>query len=725
MRRPTPGTGRRHALWATAVMLGGGLSLQVVAPAQAAAPTANVWVTTADGGKLLQQQPAVTFGADSGSASTIDVSDAAAYQTMDGFGASFTDSSAWLVANRLSTGQRAALMDKLFDRGSGIGLSLLRQPMGTSDFALSNYTYDDSCCDLGGFSIDHDRSAIIPVLKQAKSRNADLKIMGTPWSPPAWMKTNNSLVGGKLRTDRYAAFADYFVKYAQAYAAEGLPIYAVTLQNEPHHEAPYASMRMEPGEQAAVVKNHLGPAFAAAGLSTKIIAWDHNWDEPNYPIEVLNDAGAKRYLAGSAFHCYAGDVGAQSAVHNAHPDRDIWFTECSGGNWATDFGANLKWNLQNLVIGATRNWAKGVTLWNMALDQNNGPTNGGCTTCRGVVTIDNNSGNVAYNVEYYVLGHVSKFVVPGARRIDSSTYAGDLESVAFKNPDGSIALLALNAGSSGKAFKVRWKGQSFTYTLPAGAAGTFTWDGGGGSGGDTSPPTAPTNLQASQTTASSTRLSWGASSDNVGVSGYVIFRNGAQVGTSATTTFTDSGLSAQTTYSYTVRARDAAGNLSPASGAHGVTTPPGGGGGGIDPTAWYQVVNVNSGKCLDAAGAGNGAVLRQWACGAAGGNQQWQLRPTTDGFYQVLSRNAPTLAWDLTGGAGATGDGVKVQLWTYGGGTNQQWKPVGTGGTYTFQARNSGKCLDVTDVSTADGARLQQWSCHNGPAQSFRLTSQP
>lgn len=465
----------RRTLLVTIAAVAAGLSIPATATA---ATAADVWVTTADASTLLEQQPSVSFGPDTGDDTTIDVSDATTYQTMDGFGASFTDSSAWLVWNELDASQRDGLMTNLFDRDSGVGLSLVRQPMGASDFTANSadYTYDDTCCDLGDFSIDHDRAYLIPVLKQAQSRNPDLKIMGTPWTPPAWMKTNNSLYGGRLSTERYADYADYFVKYTQAYAAEGLPIYAVTLQNEPHHEASYESMLMEPSEQAAVVKNNLGPAFAAAGVSAKIIVWDHNWDEPNYPIDVLNDPAAKQYVAGSAFHCYAGDPSAQHTVHNAHPDRDIWFTECSGGNWSPDFGANLKWNMQNLIIGSTRNWAKGVTLWNMALDQNSGPTNGGCTDCRGVVTIDTNSGQISYNVEYYVLGHASKFVVPGAARIDSSTYAGDIESVAFRNPDGSIALIALNAGSANKTFKVRWQGQSFTYTLPAGAVATYTWD---------------------------------------------------------------------------------------------------------------------------------------------------------------------------------------------------------------------------------------------------------
>jgi len=446
------------------------------AQATTAATSSEVWITTPDQSKLLARQADVQFGTTPGS-TIIDVSASTTYQTMDGFGAAFTDSATWLTWNKQSASQRDALLTKLFDRNSGIGLSVVRLPVGASDFTANSadYTFDDTCCDLSNFSINHDKTYTIPVLKAAKAKNSALKIFASPWTAPAWMKTNNSLYGGKLSTNRYAEYANYLVKYLQAYSAEGLPIYSLATQNEPHNEAAYESMRMEPSEQAAFVKNNLGPALAAAGLTPKVVAWDHNWNEPNYPITVLDDAGAKQYLAGSAFHCYSGDPSAQTTVHNAHPDRDIWLTECTGGDYAPNFGDNLKWNLQNLIIGGTRNWAKGVMLWNLALDQNHGPTNGGCTDCRGVVTVNSGTGNVSYNVEYYALGHASKFVVPGARRISSTTLGGSIETVAFRNPDNSIALIALNAGSASKTFAVRWNGQTFNTTLPAGAVATYKW----------------------------------------------------------------------------------------------------------------------------------------------------------------------------------------------------------------------------------------------------------
>jgi glucosylceramidase len=457
------------------------LTIALVSPgipagAATTATASQVWLTTADASKLLARQADVQFGTTAAS-TIIDVSASTTYQTMDGFGAAFTDSSTWLTWNKQSASQRDALLTKLFDRTNGIGLSTVRLPVGASDFTAnsSDYTFDDTCCDLNDFSINHDKAATIPVLKAAKAKNSALKIFASPWTPPAWMKTNNSLYGGKLRTDRYADYAGYLVKYLQGYSAEGLPIYSLATQNEPHNEAAYESMRMEPGEQAAFIKNNLGPALANAGLTPKLVTWDHNWNEPNYPTTVLNDAGAKQYLAGSAFHCYASDPSAQTTVHNAHPDKDIWLTECTGGDYAPNFGDNLKWNLHNLIIGGTRNWAKAVMLWNLALDQNNGPTNGGCGDCRGVVTINSGTGNVSYNVEYYALGHASKFVVPGARRISSTNLDGNIETVAFRNPDNSVAVIALNASSVSKTFAVRWNGQTFNTTLPAGAVATYKW----------------------------------------------------------------------------------------------------------------------------------------------------------------------------------------------------------------------------------------------------------
>ncbi|MBU5671676.1 S-layer homology domain-containing protein [Paenibacillus brevis] len=466
--------------------------------AQMASPTAaapgepvKVWLTTGDKSNLLTPQNDIAFQPDhTPTEYTINVDEDVKYQEIDGFGASMTDSSAWLLFEQLDAAQREEAMRKLFDPAQGAGFSYIRIPMGASDFALDKYTYNDlpggvtTDVNLDYFSIEHDMDYILPILKQALEINPDLKFMGSPWSAPAWMKTSGSLMKGKLKQEYYDVYAQYFVKFIEAYKQAGIEIDAVTLQNEPQYEPDnYSGMKMDPEDQAAFVKV-LGPALEAAKLSTKIIIWDHNWDNPDYPIEVLSDNEVYSYIAGSAFHGYAGNVESQSIVHDRFPDKGIYFTESSGGEFAPNFGDNLAWDVQNLIIGATRNWAKTSLKWNFALDEDNGPYVGGCEDCRGIVTVDRQSKNVTYNEEYYSFGHASKFVQPGAVRIKTNTFgSGGIENVAFLNPDGTKALIVLNSSRAEREFKVRSGNESFVYTLPAGAVATFTWEGTPGSNG--------------------------------------------------------------------------------------------------------------------------------------------------------------------------------------------------------------------------------------------------
>jgi glucosylceramidase len=441
--------------------------------------------TTGDRAMLLQPQPTVTFGSGSPSGLVITVNSGTKYQQMDGFGASLTDSSAWVVSNKLTASQQTTLWQSLFSPTSGIGISFLRQPMGASDFtATGNYSYDDVPAgqtdpNLTNFSIAHDTTYILPLLQQALAVNPAIKVVAVPWSPPAWMKTSATMNGGNMNTAYFPSLAQYFVKFVQGYQQQGVPVYAVLPQNEPlNSNTGYPTEYLAATDEAAFIGGNLGPALNAAGLSSvKILGYDHNWDQPSYPETLLADATAGPYLAGSAFHCYAGDVSAQSTVEAAYPSKGIWFTECSG-TVGSSFAGDLAWNAENLLIGATRNWARGVSLWNLALDQNSGPTNGGCQKCRGVVTIDSSvsPATISNNVEYYVLGHLAKFVVPDAYRIDSNSFGhGSIEDVAFQNPDGSIVLLVLNSAGSSGGFTVSWNGQIFSYRLPAGAVATFHW----------------------------------------------------------------------------------------------------------------------------------------------------------------------------------------------------------------------------------------------------------
>jgi glucosylceramidase len=473
-----------------------------IGPASAGASPGGVraWLTTGDQTSLFAEQPDAAFGAPVAGLPTITVDPSRSFQTMEGFGASITDSSAHLLA---ASPDRDAIMRELFDPVHGLGLSYLRQPMGASDFvAGAHYTYDDlppgqTDYRMRHFSIAHDRAQILPLLRQARALNPALKIMASPWSPPAWMKTNHSLVGGRLIDDPriYRAYALYFVRFLEAYKKAGVPVDAVTLQNEPQNRTPsgYPGMDLRDPEEARLVET-LGPKLRRAGLRTKILGYDHNWSlhpndvgppddpaNPEYAKSLLDDAGARKYLAGTAFHCYFGDPERQSALHAAYPDKDIYFTECSGslsGNPATTFPDTLHWHTRYLTVGAVRNWAKTVITWNLALDPSGGPHNGGCGTCFGVVTIDPATGRATPTADYYVLGHVTRFVRPGAVRIDS-TVDGTIWDVAFRNPDGSIVVVAVDDdwGTGSQKFNLRVGGQQFSYELPAGAVATFVLPG--------------------------------------------------------------------------------------------------------------------------------------------------------------------------------------------------------------------------------------------------------
>jgi glucosylceramidase len=489
------------------------LTAAVVPPAVASAdhpgdpaPAARVWVTSPDRTELMHDRGTVAFGARPSGELTITVDPSRTYQSMDGFGASITDSSA-AVLYRLDPAAREQAMRSLFDPVRGIGVSALRQPIGSSDFTDEpHYTYDDmppgqTDFALAHFSIAHDRAQILPLLRRARALNPRLTVIATPWSPPAWMKTTDSLVGGRLKDDPrvYAAYARYLVTFVEAYRAAGVPVDYLTVQNEPQNRTPngYPGMDLPVAQEVKLIEA-VGPALRAAGLRTRILAYDHNWTthpgdiastppgedpETDYPYEVLASPAA-RWVAGTAYHCYSGDPSAQTALHDAHPDKGIWFTECSGSHGPTDppakfFRDTLTFHARNITIGTTRNWAKTAITWNIALDSTGGPHNGGCDTCTGLLTLEAD-GTVSTNAEYYTIGHLSKFVRPGAVRIASTSFGttgwnGQIMDVAFRNPDGSTALVVHNENDDPRTFAVAVGGRSFDYTLPGGALATFTW----------------------------------------------------------------------------------------------------------------------------------------------------------------------------------------------------------------------------------------------------------
>jgi glucosylceramidase len=448
---------------------------------RAANETVNLWLTTGNQSQLLQQQPSVNFAADAGTnKTTITVDENTTYQPIDGFGYCLTGGSASLI-NGLSSAQGDSLLHELFLTGTNqIGVSYLRISIGASDLSASDFTYDEmpagqTDVNLTNFSISPELTDLVPVLKRILALNPNIKIIATPWTPPTWMKSNNSFVGGRLNTAYYDAYARYFVKYIQAMKAQGINIDAVTPQNEPLNPNNNPSLLMYAAEETNFIKNNLGPQFQANAITTKIIAYDHNCDHPDYPDSVLNDATAYQFTDGSAFHLYAGSISALSTVHGNYPNKNLYFTEQYTSSTGS-FSGDLSWHVNNLIIGAPRNWSRNVLEWNLASDPNYGPhTAGGCTTCKGALTIGGST--ITRNVSYYIIAHASKFVRPSAVRISSNTNTGGIQDVAFKNADGTKVLIALNTGHTSQTFKVKWGGESFSYTLGVGNVVTFQWAG--------------------------------------------------------------------------------------------------------------------------------------------------------------------------------------------------------------------------------------------------------
>jgi len=582
-----------------------GLSLVVMPapPASAANEVVQKWLTTSDLSQHLTPQANLGFAASSGSA-TISVDGTQTFQSIVGFGAAMTDTSAWLLSDKLSSTAHTNLMNALFSPSQGIGISWVRIPMGSSDFSATAqpYSYDDNlsvstgttvgvgsgrclddtgnpsngvqayiwdctggnanqqfaytsasqlqiagkcldangqgtsagtkvilwtcngqpnqqwklningtitgmqsglCLDVSGaatgngsliqlwtctgatnqqwtrpdptlanFSIAHDLGYIVPDLKQALALNPGLKLMANPWSPPGWMKANGQMNNvnnaGTLLSSSYGPLAQYFVKFLQGYAAQGVPIFAITPQNEPSFATAYPGMSFSEQNEAGFVANNLGPALAQASLSPAVLGTDFNTNVlSSYAEPLMQDANAAKYLAGTAWHCYAGGLSAISTMHSAFPAKDNYETECSDGI-----------DPQNAIetfIQSTRNWARTATMWNIAEDQNNGPViPGGCNACTPLVTINQSTGNVTFDAGYYSVGHFSKFVLPGAKRIASTTTA-NLDDVAFQNPDGSLVLIVDNTTGSTQPFSTSWAGQHFSDSLPAHGIATYEW----------------------------------------------------------------------------------------------------------------------------------------------------------------------------------------------------------------------------------------------------------
>ncbi len=450
--------------------------------------------SAADGSQRFAELPHLRFvKTRTPSVPVISVDDSVRYQHFKGVGAAITDSAAWLIKKQLPPAARTQLMRALYGP-DGIRLNFALLPMGASDFTVGGpYTYDDvpagqSDPQLAHFSIAHDEAYIIPLLRHMLQLNPGVKILATPWSAPAWMKANDSLDNlgsrGTLLPSAYGPLANYFVRFLRAYAGQGIPIWAVSPENEPRAPAPYPSMAFPvPNESQWIVKN-LAPSLHAAKLSPEVYGSNTGWGHPEYP-QALSASQARGALSGGiAWHCYDGIPDVMDAQHRSTPNLAEIVTECSPGL--------TPYPVSEVLIGSVRNWATTVSLWNLALDPKGGPVqppNIGCPHCSGVVTVDEHQHTAKPRLAYYQLGQLSKFVQPGAQRIRSNHFVRyyhtptgynrvtpGVDNAAFVNPDGTRVLMAYNSSTAPAKFAVKWQGRSFAYELPAEATVTFVWN---------------------------------------------------------------------------------------------------------------------------------------------------------------------------------------------------------------------------------------------------------
>ncbi len=465
----------------------------LVCGASASADTVvECWLTTSDMQQTLSPQKSLRFSAGRGDAD-LAIDESSTYQTMLGMGSSLehtTCANLW----RLGPEAREAVVEKLVSPDQGIGMSTMRICIGTPDFTGEPwYTYDDmppgeTDMNLDHFSIEKDRAYIIPILKLALEKNPDLRFYASPWSPPGWMKTCGDMIGGHLYPRYYGVYAQYFVKFIEAYRAEGIPIYAVTVQNEPGvnkrddvlswwypscqwslvvDEDTWWPVPLEIMGHAErdFIRDHLGPAIRDAGIDTEIWCFDHNLNNLWYPRNILSDPGAAQYVSATAFHPYAGKPSDMGAFHDEFPDKDVYLSE--GSMYGVD-GAVA-------IIGFLRNWARSYNAWVTIADENGEPNNGPFDADRTCITIDTESRAVTYNLDYFVYGQFMKFIRPGAVRIDSGESSAGLAHVAFRNTDGSYVLVVANPSDEEQKLRVRWEDEMLQAAVPAKAVATYRW----------------------------------------------------------------------------------------------------------------------------------------------------------------------------------------------------------------------------------------------------------
>ncbi len=480
MKKNKAPSGRTYFLLAFAgLVIGSGCSPKQKNEKENTKAAAKIYITALDKSQLLQEHEVAVNDTTIGEV-TIQVDPTTTFQEIDGFGYTLTGGSALHLSNMSATA-RTAILQELFGTGADdIGVSYIRLSVGASDLDERPWSYNDvpageTDIKLAQFSMAYDTIYLIPVLKEILQIAPDIKIMGSPWSPPTWMKDNKDTRGGSLLPEFHAVYANYLAKYIQEMGKHGITIDALTIQNEPLHPGNNPSLLMHADQQAAFIKDNLGPTFKALDIQTKIIIYDHNADRPDYPISILNDSLAAQYIDGSAFHLYGGKIEALSDVHEAHPSKNIYFTE----QWIGapgNFEGDVAWHNENLIIGATRNWSKTVLEWNLAADENQEPhtDRGGCDRCLGALTITGDS--VIRNPAYYTIAHASKFVPQGSLRI-GSTALTDVPNVAFKTPKGALVTILQNKNTAAKTIAVKLGETYMVLRVPGKSIGTLVYEG--------------------------------------------------------------------------------------------------------------------------------------------------------------------------------------------------------------------------------------------------------
>lgn len=453
----------------------------------------TIYVTTNNGSQNLDKQTIEFSNNSNMSSTTIMLDPTTRYQTMDGFGAAITGSTAFNLL-QMTQENRIKFLKDTFSPTEGLGHSYVRISIGCSDFSLSEY----SLCDTPGIEnfglTSEETDYVIPVLKEILEINPELKIMGSPWTPPQWMKVNNltdlqpffSWTSGQLNPAYYSDYATYFVKWIKAMNQNGINIYSVTPQNEPLNRGNSASLYMGWEEQYEFLQNHLVPQFKEASLNTKIYLFDHNYnydniaDQKGYPMNIYDAGIDSEMVAGAAYHNYGGDKSELLKVQSRYPEREMVFTETSIGTW--NDGHNLEKRLiddmREVALGTVNNGCKAVIVWNLMLDSERGPNReGGCQTCYGAVDIDiSDYSTITRNSHYYIISHLSSVVKPGAVRIGTSGLSdpGIIHS-AFENSDGTYAVVLLNSAPDSKSITLDDGNKHFTYEVPAGSVASYQW----------------------------------------------------------------------------------------------------------------------------------------------------------------------------------------------------------------------------------------------------------